>query len=236
MLNGIKSRYAEKSLILFYLLSTIVVAQTYKAADVKGEVKFQSGTEESWITVEEGASLNDEAVVATGRNSTLELVGDDFSFKLNENSAVSIGSIKKMSLDELLLALAMEDLINAPKKNGNGSSDNTAVYGTEDNIEDFPDLNSGPFGIKRLNGAMQLASSGLTESAVVFAKETYRKYPDTKLIPSYRIYFANILYEKKLYEEALKEYKEIVNLPLSETQRWRVESLREDINKILLGD
>ena len=236
MLNGIKSRYAGKFLILFLMVSTIVVAQSFKAADVKGQVKFQSGSEESWTKVEEGSLLDIESVVATGRNSTVRLVGNDFNFMLKENSALSVGSIKKLSLDELLLALAMEDLINAPKKNGNGSSDNTAVYGTEESSEDFPDLNSGPFGIKRLNGAIQLANSGLKESAVVFAKETFRKYPDTKSIPSYRIFFANVLYEKGLYEEAMAEYNDIIKLDLNENQQKVVNSALEEIKKILLNN
>lgn len=225
-----------KTIIFLIIASTIALAQTYKALDVKGEVKFQSGTEESWVKVEEGTLLKNDAVVATGSNSSVQLVSDDFNFNLKQKSAVSIGSIKKMSLDELLLALAMEDLINAPKKNGNGSSDNTAVYGTENNRDDFPELNSGPFGIKRLNGAMQLAKSGLTESAVIFAKETYRKYPDTKSIPSYRIYFANVLYEKSLYEEALVEFKEITKLDLDENQRNEVNALLEDIKKVLMSN
>jgi hypothetical protein len=235
MLNGMKSCYGGNILIIFFIVSTSMLPQTYKAVNVKGEVKFQSGTDESWVNVNEGTLLNNDAVVATGSNSSVQLVSDDINFNLKQKSAVSTGSIKKMSLDELLLALAMEDLINAPKKNDNGTSESTAVYG-EDNSEEFPDLNSGPFGIKRLNGAMQLVSNGLTESALVFAKETYRKYPDTKSIPSYRIYFANALFEKSLYEEALKEYKEILNLSLSEAQRGSVESLIEDINKVLLSD
>ena len=59
------------------------------------------------------------------------------------------------------------------------------------------------FGIKRLNGAMQLAKNGFKESSVVFAKETYRKYPDSKQIPSYRIYFADILLKKDYMKKHL---------------------------------
>jgi hypothetical protein len=228
-------RNKMKTLILLLTMSTTLLAQKYKAADVNGEVKYQSGTEESWVKVDEGTLLNHDAVITTGSNSSVQLVSDDFNFKLNEKSAVSTSSIKKMSLDELLLALAMEDLLNAPKKNGNGTSESTAVYG-EDDRDDFPDLNSGTFGIKRLNGAMQLANSGLTESAVIFAKETYRKYPDTKTIPSYRIYFANLLYEKSLYEEALLEFKEIAKLDLSNIQREKVNSSLESIKKVLMSN
>jgi hypothetical protein len=225
-----------KALTLILILSATIIAQTYKAVNLKGEVKSQSVTEEGWIELEEGTLLSGNEIVLTGSNSSVELVNEDFRFRLNGNSAVSVASIKEMSLDELLLALAMEDLINAPKKIEDGHSDNTAVYGTENNSENFPDLESGPFGIKRLNGALQLASSGFTESAVVFAKETYRKYPDTKTIPRYRIYIANVLHQKGLYAEALREYKEIAELDLNKEQRSDVESFIGEINKILLSD
>jgi hypothetical protein len=88
----------------------------------------------------------------------------------------------------------------------------------------------------RLNGAEQLANSGLKESSVVFAKETYRKYPDTKQIPQYRIFFADILYEKGMYEEALGEYFEIEKLELTKEEKTKVESHVNAINKILLND
>jgi hypothetical protein len=83
---------------------------------------------------------------------------------------------------------------------------------------------------------MQLAKSGMKESSVVFAKETYRKYPDSKNISSYRIFFADILYEKGLYEEALSEYFEIEKLDLNKEEKTKVVSQISSINKILLND
>ncbi|MBT8382693.1 MAG: hypothetical protein KJO59_10080, partial [Ignavibacteria bacterium] len=126
-----------KTLVIIFMMSTIILSQTYKAVNIKGEVKSQSGTEEIWKSVTEGSILKNDEVLVTGRKSSVQLVNNDFTFYLKEKSAVSISSIKRMSLDELLLALAMEDLINAPKKNGNGHSESTAVYG-EDDSEDFP--------------------------------------------------------------------------------------------------
>jgi hypothetical protein len=83
---------------------------------------------------------------------------------------------------------------------------------------------------------MQLAKNGFKESSVVFAKETYRKYPESKQIPSYRIFFADILYEKGLYEEALVEYQDIAKLDLSKEEKSNVESQTQSINKILLNN
>jgi hypothetical protein len=83
---------------------------------------------------------------------------------------------------------------------------------------------------------MQLAENGLMESLVVFSKEIYRKYPETKQIPSYRIFFADVLYEKGLYEEALGEYLDIQKLDLNEEQSLNVETRINHINKILLNN
>lgn len=225
-----------KTLIIVLTAAVILAAQTYQASDVKGVVKFQSGIEEKWEVVNEGTLLTGNAIISTGDNSSVRLNSGNFNFNLEENSAISTISIKKMSLDELLLALAMEDLINTPKTKSNGSSDNTATYGTEENGKNNSEIASGSFGIKRLNGAMQLANSGLVESAVVFAKETYRKYPDTRSIAYYRIFFANILYEKGLYEEALKDFNEINLLELNPEQKSKVNSSLDDIKKILMSN
>jgi hypothetical protein len=140
-----------------------------------------------------------------------------------------------MNTDDLLLALAMEDMMNSPKEIEK-NSDNTAVYGTEAGQVNTLFIKSDNFGIKRLNGAVQLAKSDLQESAVVATRETYRKYPETKTISSYRIYFADILYEKGLYEEALDEYMQIQKLKLTENDRNVVNEKTESIKMKLLGE
>jgi hypothetical protein len=225
-----------KTFIIVLTAATLSAAQTYLASDVKGDVKVLSGIEEKWESVQDGTILKNDAVISTGKNSSVHLQNGKFNFVFGSESAVSINSIKKMSLDELLLALAMEDLVNTPKTKSNGSSGSTATYGTEENGKNISELQSGSFGIKRLNGAMQLADNGMTESAVVFAKETYRKYPDTKLLASYRIFFAGLLYEKGLYEEAYKDYSEIILLELSTEQKSEVNSSIENIKKILMSN
>jgi len=224
-------------IILFVLfLVPSLFAQEFIAADVKGDVKFRTGTSENWIELEEGTVLRTDDFVITGSKSSVQIKGSGSVINLAEFSAVSIASIKTMSTDDLLLALAMEDMINAPKSNGKNNSSSTAVYGNKEEQDKNPELKSDDFGIKRLNGAMQLAKNGFKESSVVFAKETYRKYPESKQIPSYRIYFADILYEKGLYEEALGEYLDIAKLELSKAEKSKVESQIQSINKILLNN
>ena len=222
-----------KVLLVFFVFISSLFAQEYKAVNVKGDVKYQSGESENWLGLKEGTVINADAFVSTGEKSSVRLVGKDESVMLNEMSAISVGSIKKLSTEELLLALAMEDMINAPKTDGKGSSNNTATYGEKESDRVLK-ASENNFGIKRLNGATELANSGLKESAVVFAKETFRKYPYTKQIPKYRIFFADILYEKGLYEEALGEYFETQKLQLTKEEKLKVESQVSKINKILL--
>ncbi len=223
-----------KTLLIILMFAGGLPAQTFTVEKVSGDVKYQNGSSETWSALKIGTILKDDAVISTGQNSSVLLKGNKVNFKLGESSAVSVSSIKKMNIDELLLALAMEDMMNAPKEIKK-SSDNTAVYGTKEG-ENTLQIITDDFGIKRLNGAVQLAENSLEESAVVAAKETYRKYPDTKNLPSYRIYFANILYDKGLYEEALDEYVEIQKLKLTDKERTEVNEKTDSIKMKLLSE
>jgi hypothetical protein len=141
-----------------------------------------------------------------------------------------------MNIDELLLALAVEEILDAPQKNQNGKSENTAVYGSDEKERNNAVINSDDFGFKRLNGAVQLSENGMPESAVVVAKEVYRKYPGTKKDAYYRIYFADILYNKGLYEEAMSEYRSLQEMSLSDKQNEDVQKKLALIRKKLLSE
>lgn len=235
MLSEIKSSFLTKIFLILILYITVVSAQEFEAVKIKGEVKYRTSISEVWYQLKEGTRLQTTDFVTTGKNSSVQIKRAGQLFNLEELSAVSLSSIKPMSTDELLLALAMEDMINAPKTNGNNNSSSTAVYGNKEDEEKNINLQDDAFGIKRLNGAVQLAKSGFKESSIVFAKETYRKYPDSKKIPSFRIYFAELLYEKNLYEEALKEYMDISGLELKKDEKSQVEKQIKNINQIMLN-
>ena len=238
MLNNLKTGKVIKILLILLIFIPSLLAQEYKVLNIKGKVNYRSNTSEMWTDLKVGQVLNSDEFVSTGVKASVQIESSGEIINIGELSAVSMASIKKMSTDELLLALAMEDMINVPKSDGKGkgNSGNTAVYGEKEGIENKTELNSDDFGIKRLNGAIQLAKNDLMGSSVIFAKETYRKYPNTKQIASYRIFFADVLYNNGLYEEALGEYLEIQKLELSKEQSASVEKQINSINKKLLND
>ena len=238
MLNNLITAKILKILLILLLFVPSLLAQEYKVLNIKGDVKFRSNTSETWTELKVGQVLNSDEFISTGVKASVQVESSGEIVNIGELSAVSISSIKKMSTDELLLALAMEDMINVPRSDGKGkgNSGSTAVYGEKEGIEINTELNSDDFGVKRLNGAIQLAKNDLMGSSVIFAKETYRKYPDTKQIASYRIFFADVLYDKGLYEEALGEYLEIQKLELNKEQTAEVEKQINSINKKLLND
>lgn len=208
--------------ILLAAVPLLLHAQTFRADNVIGSVKVQKGTSENWTAVSPGDELTANSLIETGKNSSVTLSFEGNKLLLKESSALPLSRIKKMSLDDLILALAMEDMINAPKKKEEGKSKSTAVYGSEINGAKAPIVRSDDFGVKKLNGAVQLAEAGFKQSAVIDAKETYRKYPGVKSIPAFRIYFADILAGFGLNEEAYEEFNSIKNLKLDKDQEEAV--------------
>ena len=222
-------------LFLVIILTDISLRKAYKAEKVKGDVKAQIGASEKWIDVKDGMELNANTIISTGKNSSLQIANSDTKFTLKENSVLSVSDIKKMSLDDLILALAMEDMINAPKKNEKTNSENTAVYGSEEKGDKKLAVSDDNFGMKRLNGAMQLSENGFKESAIVAAKETYRKYPESKNNAAMRIFFADNLNDLGLYEEAYNEFNSIKNLSLSDQQKKEVDDKLSFLSKKLIS-
>jgi hypothetical protein len=223
---------------IFFLVSLILATPSYPQVFVveklSGNVKMLSGNSNIWQQLRPNLILNENAVISTDKNSSVKIKSDDITFTLKESSAITVANIKKMSLDDLILALAMEDVMDIPRKKENDKSDNTGVYGDKVTGETLAILKSSDFGIKRLNGAKQLAENGMKESAIITTKEVYRKYPDTKKDASFRIYFADLLSERGLYEEAYSEFNEIKLLQLNNGQISYVNNKSEQISKKLL--
>lgn len=205
-------------LAILILIQAVCIAQTFKVEKVNGKVKVLSNGSEQWQELKTNTEISSNSIIATENKSSVKIKNDDVIFTLKESSAISTSNIKKMTLDELVLALAIENVINTPRNQNKKNSESTKVYGENLNNKNLNITESNDFGLKRLNGAKQLAENGMKESAIVTAKEIYRKYPETKKEVTSRIYFADLMYERGLYEESYDEFKEIKSLSLNQGQ------------------
>lgn len=225
-----------KNIFLLILVSlNIAFAQKFYVESIFGTVKVQMGSSEKWIGLKEGTELPPYSTISTGEKSFVVLVKDNSKFTLKELSAVTVSNIKQMSTDDLLLALAMEDMMSAPRKKTDNKSKSTRVYGGPISNEKSLVVSDNEFGLMRLNGAKQLAESGFKESAIVAARETFRKYPETKKLIPYRIFFANLLYDKGLFEEAYEDFKSFKDYSMTEKEKseisLKIEALRTKLTK-----
>lgn len=221
-------------LLLLFISNALLFGQTFKVENTTGNVKVLNGVDSNWLILKTGMEVSSNSIISTDKNSSVKLKGDDVLFTLKESSAIAVSNIKKMNLNELLLALALDDVINTPRKKNNNKSENTAVYGTKESAQNNPIVSSESFGEKRLNGARQLAENNMKESAIITAKEIFRKYPETKKNVNQRLYFADLLFEKGLYDEAYEEYKEIANLSLTNDHEKEINKKIEQVEKKLL--
>lgn len=223
-----------KTIFILFVLFNFTFAQNYNIEKLKGEIKFILPELNNWQTVNTKSSVSENTIVSAEDNSSARITGPGLNFLLKDGAALSISSLKKMSLDELILALALDKVMSAPRKKNNEKSDATSVYGNNLSSSNNAIILSNDFGWKRIKGAKQLAENGFIESSIITARDIFRKYPSTGKDPSTRIYFADLLYYKKLYDEALEEYNSIKKLNLSNQQKDDVDNKINSINKLLL--
>jgi len=220
----------KKIILALIFLSANLFAQNFTVEKVSGKVFVQKGTDESWIEVKSGENLTGNDLVVTDSKSYVQLNKDGNRFLIGSNSALGLSHIKKVSTNDLLLALAMEEIRNVPKIKNEGKAKSTAVYGADKSAKVPLVVSENKLGLKKINGAKLLAENGYEKSAVIVAKETYRKYPDTQRLIEDRIYFADILSNLGLYQEAAAEYANIENEPLNSTEKAELEKRIKEVN------
>ncbi len=225
----------KKILLITVILACSLFAQSYKVEKVQGTVKALIGNSEQWVDVKEGTMVTSSTVLMTDKNALIVLSGRGIKFTLKPSAALSVNSLKRMTIDELLLALAMEEILSTPAKKKDDKSINTAIYGTNESGSKTAAVSTNALGDLKLNGAKQLAENGFKETAILTAKETYRKYPETQKNILTRIYFAEQMMQLSLFDEALSEYSQIQNLPLNDPQNKEVHEKLDFLKKKLSG-
>ncbi|MBU1097740.1 MAG: hypothetical protein KKB34_14750 [Bacteroidetes bacterium] len=222
-------------ILIFLYMPSSAQTQEFIVEKVTGKVSILRGTDENYQEVKSGQILNGTDLLVTDENSFIQLSRNGGRFLLKANSALGLNFIKAISINDLLLALTAEEVRSIPKNNS-ATAKNTAVYGKKIGLEKNNKVNDLNFGLKKLNGARQLAESGYKESAVLVAKETYRKYPSTKSRVNERIYFADLLLRLGLKNEALSEYSDIKSQQLTIDQKNSLNKKIEEVSLAVTSD
>jgi hypothetical protein len=89
-------------------------------------------------------------------------------------------------------------------------------------------------GKKKINGAKQLKENGYLESSIIVAKEVFRNYPLIAKNINDRLYFADLLAELQLYEEALEDYQTIYDLDISAEEKENLSAIIESLSLKLI--
>jgi len=202
-----------KILMFVLFVSQILFAQDFIVQKVSGNVFVQKGFEEKTQKVNTGDKLKSNDLIITDESAFIHLKDKNGnSFVLKSNSAVGVNYLRKMSLNDLILALTQEE-----------------IYGTEARMKKPFDFQN-KLGQKKINGAKQLAESGFVESAILAAKETFRKYPATGKNFGDRLYFADLIKNLGLDEESISEYNKISKIAETDAQKEILSNRIEGVN------
>ena len=217
-----------KILMFVLFVSQILFAQDFIVQKVSGNVFVQKGFEEKTQKVNTGDKLKSNDLIITDESAFIHLKDKNGnSFVLKSNSAVGVNYLRKMSLNDLILALTQEEIRTVPRNSN--KTPNTAVYGTEARMKKPFDFQN-KLGQKKINGAKQLAESGFVESAILAAKETFRIYPATGKNFGDRLYFADLVKNLGLDEESISEYNKISKIAETDAQKEILSNRIEGVN------
>ena len=215
-------------LLLAILLCGAGLSQAdIKLAGMKGKVQVRHGVSEDWTTPAPGDILKPEDSIRMGKKSkaVLSIDGRD-RLTLPEMVIVDVSDLRKLSQEELLLMLAMQDVRSVPGKDRKDELNiprTTTVHGANQGnvpsaIAADPDA-----GTLLLNGTKVLYDNGYYATCILKAKDVYRQLPVLAKNIGSRLIVASALERLSLFSEALTEYAGLSQERLSPRQKALVE-------------
>ncbi len=220
--------------IIIFLISFffVVQAQTITVEKVSGSVYALIGTSENLTKISENNLLPVSTLIIAEEKSSVLIKKDDRLFLLQGAAAIAVERVSPMSIEELLMALALDDILSVPRREEKNRTISTAVYGSRSDKEEIT-FEISDLGFKKIEGALQLAESNYKESALIYARETFRKHPETALNSKHRLYFADVLYHLNLFNEAIDEYQKISSLYLTSDEVTIVQNRLNELRRKL---
>jgi hypothetical protein len=206
---------------------------------LQGDVQVRYGIEEEWRSAVAGDTLRPEDTIRTGKDAFAVLrLHDGTRYRLPAEAMVDGTDFRTMNRQELLLRLAMEDMLSVPDRidDDRPAPRTTVLHGSVRGRSDTPgrpgDTQDARF---RLNGARFLIEQEYTGTAVLKLRETLRLYPEGDYRPDALLLAAESLEGMQLYEEAVRYYSILLDEDVPDnfkrSAQLRLEILREQTER-----
>ena len=108
----------KKIFIILTLVVHSLTAQEFVVNKVSGEAKYLRGMSEKWERINEGDVLQSEDLILTERSSLLQLKRGSGIFVLKGDAAIGLNHVREVSLNDLILALTLDEIRNVPSEGG----------------------------------------------------------------------------------------------------------------------
>lgn len=212
--------------ILFILSGSFSTAQiTIKR--IKGGVELRHGVSEEWVKGYVGDLLTPDITMKTGKNSSVTILSPEKQpITIPELTILEVGDLRRMSQEELLLKLAMEDVRSIPPQENPGEMkipNTTIIHGKNRPMPDVTTRRQNGFREMEVRGTKVLYDNAFYPTCILRAKEMIEVYPELKPKFEFRAMIAGALERTKLRGQALNEYLALSNEKLTPPQKAMVD-------------
>ncbi len=182
------------------------------ARKVMGDVQIRPGVAEQWSACNPGAAIAMNATIKVGKGSSCVLDVDGTTIGIPAETIVDVSDIRKLTKEELMLKLAMENVRSSSyewKNNELNITRTTVTHGDDKSARRTLTDNDLSEGLLRMNGTKVLFENAFYSTCALRTKEILRRHPQLAGIFEYRYRLAGALESSGLAREALNEYKAI---------------------------
>lgn len=214
--------------ILLMILAAPVLSRgsALTVQSVKGTAEVRHGVMEEWKKLKAGDKLKPEDTIRTGPGSTVTVAVGTRRIQIPPETMLDVVDFRTMSQEELLLKLAMEDVLKVPPREVDSLMipATTLLHGTEIKSPSALKPTTLTDGKMQLKGAKVLYDYGYLETSVLRAKEVMRSFKELESQYDARLRVARAFERLNLKREALREYVALSNESLPPTARREVEN------------
>jgi tetratricopeptide (TPR) repeat protein len=226
----------DKVFILIFILSAYLNAGSdiFIVKKLKGNAEVRHGVSEVWNKLEHGDTLKPDDTIKAYSDTYIEIYSPEGRiFKMSGPALLNISDIRRISVEDLLLQLAMEDIRAIPEKSdGFYRSERrkaTGVYGSDISRRKAKVKIKKDDKIAFLwaNGAIILFENGYYETSAIRAKNLINRFDELRSNSKICLLPARALEKLGLYGEAISEYNRAI-------QNIKDKKVKREIQKYIL--